>query len=53
MSIEAVQHQAIQEALIGAKTPQEALTDARAEIEAILQDDGFYDEILPQLLGES
>jgi multiple sugar transport system substrate-binding protein len=53
MSIEAVQHQAIQEALIGAKTPAEALTDARAEIEGILRDDGFYEEILPQLLGES
>ncbi|MCU0513076.1 MAG: sugar ABC transporter substrate-binding protein [Anaerolineae bacterium] len=51
MSIEAVQHQAIQEALIGAKTPEEALRDARAEIEEILTDDGFYEEILPQLLG--
>jgi ABC-type glycerol-3-phosphate transport system substrate-binding protein len=53
MSIEAVQHQAIQEALIGALTPLEALTNAKTEIEAILQDDGFYEEILPQLLGES
>jgi multiple sugar transport system substrate-binding protein len=52
MSIEAVQHQAIQEALIGAKTPEQALADARAEIEQILQDDGFYEEILPQLLGQ-
>jgi multiple sugar transport system substrate-binding protein len=53
MSIEAVQHQAIQEALIGAKTPEQALTDARAAIEEILQEDGFYEEILPQLLGDS
>jgi multiple sugar transport system substrate-binding protein len=53
MSIEAVQHQAIQEALIGALTPAEALTNAKTEIEAILQDDGFYEEILPQLLGAS
>jgi ABC-type glycerol-3-phosphate transport system substrate-binding protein len=51
LAIEEVQHQAIQEALIGAKTPEEALRDARAEIEALLQDDGFYEEILPQLLG--
>ena len=50
MSIEAVQHQAIQEALIGAKTPEEALKDARVEIEKILKDDGFYEEILPQLI---
>jgi multiple sugar transport system substrate-binding protein len=51
MSIEAVQHQAIQEALIGALTPEEALQQARAEIESILEDDGFYEEILPQLLN--
>jgi ABC-type glycerol-3-phosphate transport system substrate-binding protein len=53
MSIEAVQHQAIQEALIGAKTPEQALTDAKAAIEEILREDGFYEEILPQLLSTS
>jgi ABC-type glycerol-3-phosphate transport system substrate-binding protein len=53
MTIEAVQHQAIQEALIGAKTPDEALRDARTEIEEILTDDGFYEEILPQLIASS
>lgn len=53
MAIESIQHQAIQEALIGAVTPAEALTEARAEIESLLEDAGFYEEILPQLLGEA
>jgi multiple sugar transport system substrate-binding protein len=53
LAIEDIQHQAIQEALIGAKEPAQALADAKAQIETLLQDDGFYEDILPQLLGES
>jgi ABC-type glycerol-3-phosphate transport system substrate-binding protein len=53
LAIEDIQHQAIQEALIGAKDAATALTDAKAEIEAMLEEDGFFTDILPQLLGES
>lgn len=53
LAIEEVQHQAIQEALIGAKDPATALSDAKAEIIEILEDDGFFTDLLPQLLGES
>ena len=52
LAIEDIQSQAIQEALIGAKTPEEALMDAKAEIVEILDDNEFYTELLPRLLGE-
>ena len=43
--------QAIQEALIGDKDPETALKDAKADIEEILQDNNFYEDILPQLVS--
>lgn len=51
MEIERVQYEAIQAALIGDKTPQEAFDDADAEAKDILEQNGFYDELLPQLRG--
>jgi len=52
LKLEEALYQAIQEALIGEKDPETALKDAKAEIEEILEEDGFYTNILPQLLGE-
>jgi ABC-type glycerol-3-phosphate transport system substrate-binding protein len=51
-SVEQAQYQAIQEALTGAKTPEQALKDAKQKIEEILEEDEFYTKILPQLLGQ-
>lgn len=51
MEIEKVQYEAIQRALIGDATPEQALADANAAARAILEDNGFYEEILPQLQG--
>lgn len=42
--------QAIQEALIGDKDPATALKDAKSDIEGILEDNHFYEDILPQLV---
>lgn len=42
--------QAIQEALIGDKDAATALADAKSDIEEILDDNDFAEEILPQLL---
>jgi ABC-type glycerol-3-phosphate transport system substrate-binding protein len=53
LEIEAIQHQAIQEALIGTKDPTTALQDAKTQIETVLEENNFYDELLPQLLGET
>ncbi|MGL4648668.1 MAG: ABC transporter substrate-binding protein [Caldilineaceae bacterium] len=52
MEIEKVQHQAIQEVLIGAKDPATAFTDANVAIKELLTANGFYDELLPQLQGQ-
>lgn len=52
MEIEKVQYQAIQEALIRAKTPQAAFDDANAAIIEILNRNKFYEELLPQLKGQ-
>lgn len=51
LKIERVQYEAIQRALIGDASPEEALQDANEEVTAILEKDGFFDEIVPQLKG--
>lgn len=51
LSLEDELYQAIQEALIGEKSPEEALKDAKADMEEILEDNDFYTDLLPQLVG--
>jgi ABC-type glycerol-3-phosphate transport system substrate-binding protein len=51
LEIEDIQHRAIQEALIGTKDVPTALADAKAEIEAVLEENAFYTDLLPQLTG--
>ena len=51
MALEKETWKFIQFALTGEKTPEEALKDAKVEMEKILKRDRFYEEIAPQLLG--
>lgn len=51
LKIERVQYEAIQRALIGDASPEDALHDANEEVRAILEKDGFYENIVPQLKG--
>jgi len=48
MPIEEVLQVAIQEALIGEKSAQQALDEAAVKIKQILEKNKFYEEILPQ-----
>ncbi len=52
LEIEDVQVQAIQAILTGEKDAQTAADEANAEIRAILERNGFYTDIVPQLTGE-
>jgi ABC-type glycerol-3-phosphate transport system substrate-binding protein len=52
MEIEKVQYQAIQEALIGEKDPKTALEDANQAAIEILNNNGFFTDLLPQLQGK-
>ena len=52
MEIEKVQYQAIQEALIGEKDPKTALEDANKAAIEILEANGFFTDLLPQLQGK-
>ena len=52
MEIEKVQYQAIQEALIGEKDPKTALEDANKAAIEILETNGFFTDLLPQLQGK-
>lgn len=49
--IEQIQWEAIQSALIGDTQPQQAFDDANEEIRQTLEDNLFYEEIVPQLMG--
>ena len=51
MALEKETWKFIQFALTGEKTPEQALKDAKVEMEKILKRDRFYEEIAPQLLG--
>ena len=50
MSLEKETWKFIQYALTGVKTPEQAVKDAKVEMEKILKRDRFYEEIVPQLL---
>jgi len=52
MDIEEAQWNAISAALVGDKSAQEALDEANEKIKQILDENGFYTEIVPQLKGE-
>lgn len=52
MEIEEAQWNAINAALVGEKTPQQALDEANATIQEILERNNFYTEFLPQLTGQ-
>jgi len=51
LKIERVQYEAIQRALIGDASPEDALRDANQEVRGILEEDGFYENLAPQILG--
>ena len=51
MALEKETWKFIQYALVGEKTPEQALKDAKVDMEKILKRDRFYEEIAPLLLG--
>ena len=51
LKIERVQYEAIQRALIADASAADALRDANEEVRNILEEDGFYENIVPQLQG--
>ena len=51
MALEKETWKLIQYALVGEKTPEQALKDAKVEMEKILKRDRFHEELVPLLLG--
>ena len=51
MALEKETWKLIQYALTGEKTPEQAVKDAKVEMEKILKRDRFYEELVPLLLG--
>ena len=51
MALEKETWKLIQYALVGEKTPEQALKDAKVEMEKILKRDRFHEELVPILLG--